>query len=61
MLERVRKELGRKKDEGLRIYMYGRVHRMKRMVKQVKNETRKKQKDAAKINGRKPMGLEGER
>ena len=40
--------------------MYGRVHRMKRMVKQVKNETRKKKKDAEKRNGRKPMGLEGD-
>ena len=41
--------------------MYGRVHRMKRMVKHVKTETRKKKKDAEKRNGRKPMGLEGER
>ena len=48
MLERVRKELGRKQDEGLRIYMYGRVHRMKRMVKQVKNEEEIKRKDAEK-------------
>ena len=44
MLERVRKELGRKKDEGLRIYMYGRVHRMKRMVKQVEHEEERKRK-----------------
>ena len=44
MLERVRKELGRKQDEGLRIYMYGRVHRMKRMVKQVEHEEERKRK-----------------
>ena len=44
LLERVRKELGRKKDEGLRIYMYGRVHRMKRMVKQVEHEEERKRK-----------------
>ena len=61
MLERVRKELGRKQDEGLRIYMCGRVHRMKRMVKQVEHEEERKRKTQKKENGSRPMGLEGER
>ena len=37
--------------------MYGRVHRMKRMVKQVENEeTRKKKKDAEKRKRKKTYG-----
>ena len=41
--------------------MYGGVHRMKRMVKQVENEEERKRKTQKKGNGSRPMGLEGER